>query len=460
MPTLALDSLHQNYPDLHAQDPRKVLKTHILGRAGRYLIPVRILTEIKSTSDPLPNVYYDYSCHSSSMVHLDDEELKRLIEHSDTAKSLFDVIQSQELLLADKNSLWEHLHHFCRLLQFNSAHGGVGRQDNAASGAYAAIIDFYQYYQALSDTEKQKIPREVDTEISLLRDLSSNGALNQNATENMLTCIGDRRNKLAQAMAPHTQLLMSIAVTGEDKRELVRGMEEKKAAAMDLLITADYSGVDGLGIKPALLQEFAITMHIRTPADFNDFLTLSPQEICLLGTEVGIKRQIMSQLHTLDDLVSLCILIPHAKLEALLKLVGEELRVKLLQTPSDIAALLFALEPQCAALVCSSLSCQLFTVIKTGRELRSMLQMLNPQQAWAVCSVLKDHFGCIVTTLDDIAQLLDYLSSDQRSELFSVFKGLFVKVIKAGSDLAWIMRYFNREERSEIYRIFREELPA
>ncbi|WP_019216997.1 hypothetical protein [Legionella tunisiensis] len=220
MPTLSTDSLDGtgSYPSLHeVNDVLQVLNTHILGREGKYLIPVKKLNELAGTSTTgWVNPYYDYKCHSEEMVSISAEEYQRLIRHSDYTEALFNAHNQYEISLNEQGSLLTHLRQLSRLLYFNSKHG-AGNEANAGEGAYDAIIHFNEYFSKLDKVSKGQIPAQVMVQINILLDLASN------ATQNIEgdICIANRRKKLEEAMHPVEQILMGIGLSSEDKDHLV-----------------------------------------------------------------------------------------------------------------------------------------------------------------------------------------------------------------------------------------------
>src|SRR3990167_1758333 len=86
MPTVALESISDEYPSLHELPLQFVLKNYIVGKNGSYLIPVRQLVDFQcawpiNAGETIHNVYFDYS-DTQSCASLCEEEYRRLTSHS------------------------------------------------------------------------------------------------------------------------------------------------------------------------------------------------------------------------------------------------------------------------------------------------------------------------------------------------------------------------------------------
>lgn len=158
MPTVCIDSINPHYPDLapsHTNDWQDIdiqnaLKTHILGREGKYLIPVTLITTYDA-SVGLPtivNPYYDFSEQTEDMVKLNDEEINRLIEHSPLTRAIYDAKTAYETAANPQTNLLGHIRHLISQLEYNSVNG-IGGEESAGNGAYLAIFNFFTYYNRL-----------------------------------------------------------------------------------------------------------------------------------------------------------------------------------------------------------------------------------------------------------------------------------------------------------------------
>ena len=183
MPTLCLDSmLPAKIPSLTSPDLdlKKIVQTHIVGREGKYLIPITVLTlcEHDTHLSKVLNYYYDAledektgdPVHPVEMMHLNPDELRRLEDHSADARAWFDIKRQYEHAAKDPGHLLSHLNELTRLMSYNSAHGGIGSQEIAGDGGMTAISDFFVYYdQQLTEEQRQSVPESIQKELVLLK---------------------------------------------------------------------------------------------------------------------------------------------------------------------------------------------------------------------------------------------------------------------------------------------------
>ena len=173
MPSLSVDSLIETtdatgkrlYPDLsNVDDIASLLQTHILSSDGLSLIPIRILAEwdITQTSQEFYNPYYNYN-ETKMVPILNDSEKERLGAHSALTKKFIDAQKKYELLLNDKSNLLGCLRDLSARLYVNSVKA-LGAEYEAAVRAYAAIADFYPYYQSVKACDLVESGEEPSTE--------------------------------------------------------------------------------------------------------------------------------------------------------------------------------------------------------------------------------------------------------------------------------------------------------
>ena len=162
MPGISLESCHEGYDDITPDtDLDTLLKTHITGHRGAYLLPAKLITELDLTaaSTQLGNPYYDFLKHVGiSNGYVDSEEYQRLVTHSSLTQAVFDAKQNYERLTSDTSTLLGQLKQLCGQLGINMA-GNLGREENAGAGAYPAIIHFMEYYNQLEQEKKVRFQR-------------------------------------------------------------------------------------------------------------------------------------------------------------------------------------------------------------------------------------------------------------------------------------------------------------
>lgn len=180
MPGVRTSSLMDGYRDLCPSEESQwkdvgleVLRTHIVSDDGHYLIPVKRLADLESLPNDhtkIDNAYYDYNvpgepCHNTL-------EFSRLAEHSDVSREFVQLFKEYEDFVKQDSSLYGQLAQLCRQLYFNSV-SARGEEADAGAGAYTAIARFNEYYEALPEGEKRKVPGSVKSEIEKIQRLAS-----------------------------------------------------------------------------------------------------------------------------------------------------------------------------------------------------------------------------------------------------------------------------------------------
>ena len=434
MPGICTESLDDAYPDLDTYDVQTLLSHHVLGE-GSYLIPVQLLTELNATelhadaTIQLHNVYFDYEKHDATQATINEAELARLYQHSSETHALKDAYDTYKTRTEAKSTLLDNLSHLCAKLHLNSANM-QGTENDAGSGAYPAIIEFNEYYDTLAEAEKARIPQAVSAEIDKLLDLSSDKEQNKNATENLETCVATRRSELLKAIEGKEDTLRNIAVTDEHKKQLAevanKRFEQCQHALKSSITKGSYSGHDSLGLTSGLLERLTIELSVSWLADLHDFLSLTPEEITNIGQTEAFKRQIISQVKTIDEWIVLATETPVQKLEALMALIGGRLANRFIKDPADVAALLMTLTPERVNVVCGAINGKLPEIIK---------------DAWGLAPVLK------------------HLTLEQRTSVYNAMKNKLPAIIKNGKDFGCALQYLTIAQRTSVYRAMKDKLP-
>ncbi len=181
MPTVAVDSLNSDvYPDLKPSwnekthswqdvDIKKIIKTYILGEKGLYLVPLKVLNEIDPhTPSKLSNFYYNYQHHPEETVYLNDEELRRLKEHSPYTRAVFNTLAECHQYAKSNPNLYGLLKTLSEHMRHNSVKG-KGEDNVAGEEVYPAIVNFLEIYQRFSPEKISRVPETIKKEIAQLK---------------------------------------------------------------------------------------------------------------------------------------------------------------------------------------------------------------------------------------------------------------------------------------------------
>ncbi|MCX7342538.1 MAG: hypothetical protein NT128_00080 [Proteobacteria bacterium] len=425
IPEVCIEHLGNKFPDLVPKDDfslSRIISTHILSTDNRSLLPVSLLLKTTLSPEPekLTKPYYDYHHHDDPFVS--PVEYERLTNHSSLTQALVEAKKDYVRMSSDDSHLLGHLTQLCQQLGLNSAYGGLGTQENAASGAYPAIIAFMNYYNGLSESEKQRIPEQLNKEIVLLLTLGSNPSMNIDATQTMDTCIATRRTHLVTAMREQAPLLSSISINGTHKEKLIAAAKthfERTQKALDeaLKSNKDTQGFDKLGISSRLLKELGIKLRINCFNELAIIRDLSVAEIKEVCEDPILRTDIIVHMKNLENLVMFVIDTLPEKLQAFLMSMSNDLDFsqEFIKSPQDLSALLIALDVEKIEVVCTAMKKALPGIIKSGRDFSLVLEYLTAEQRTAVCTAMKEALPGIIKSGRDFGQALRYLTAEQRT---------------------------------------------
>jgi hypothetical protein len=272
-PRIAIESICDDYPDLSQLDIFKICQTHVLSQDAQYLLPVKLLCQ-RTPGAPTFNPYYNFI--KSDQAEVTAEDWQQMIHHSQTTESYQDIIQQITDLEHKTDNLYVRLKQFCTTLRLNDAHGGRGGDLNAGSGAYPAIIGFYEYFNhGLSESEKQKLPQELKKELQLLYAFSTDAEQNKNATEQIATCIGTRRQAIESAMIGHEPMLREIGISGEQQSRLQESLADQKQHLEQIIQSTQYDGREQLSFNQSLLQSLNVQLIFQSSKDLQLLIPLN-----------------------------------------------------------------------------------------------------------------------------------------------------------------------------------------
>ena len=222
MPTVYLYHLISLKKNLDKLDLKQVLKTHILGREGKYLVPVELLVTLSYDDDftKIINPYFDYETMEVDWQYLSQDELARLKTHHAITQAWFDTEREYEQLIRKDTSLLGQLSELTRLMLFNSVKG-VGTEDVAARGGMIAVSSFFEFYNQLPEDQLSKVPETLKEELSILKDY---GLPEKDRTHKNLpiigSCLSTRHDALKQAMQGQETRLSDITISAESKKDV------------------------------------------------------------------------------------------------------------------------------------------------------------------------------------------------------------------------------------------------
>jgi hypothetical protein len=365
MPDIALDSIDiEDFPSLDESPDSllQIVRHHILGRDGQYIIPVAILGKYEGIqrNRRLPNIYFDMDRYDKFSVEerelftvLDLNEIKRLYAHSDETKALKDAKSVYVSYAFDETHFLGRLNTLLKRMYFNGV-SGVGSEEVAGMGAYPALQDFYDYYQALSEEDNALIPKGLQRELDLLHDYFVGKRV-----ADIGSCLATRRDAIKEEINGNEVLLTSICLLDEKKSSLMdkakTDFETIQLRLKEKLAHHDglYKGHDNLPLTLRLLQGVGTEIYFANDEQLLSILeSLSVEDIKVLMDEKKIKENVYAVLETIENW-SMCItmLAPH-RLNILITLIGEErLTLALMRDKEAFLALLGMLNTERLAMV-------------------------------------------------------------------------------------------------------------
>jgi len=483
MPTICTDHFASSEKNITGFNPTEILKTHVLGREGKYLIPLRSLTQLTLQSDleKINNEYYDVDSHTKEMVYLSEDELSRLSEHSDAAKAVLDCKKQYVQLSTNADNLLGRLNKLIQLMVFNSSHGGIGTAEIAAKGGMIAVADFFDYYNQLPNAIKEKIPPTVQNEIEVLRsftvpiqqkDASGELVFDDKGRPVMAlknadigSCLGTRSAELKKAIAGHETELLNLQLSDEIKQKFNQALEEKfKESVHHLKTLLDENkykhGVDKLGITKQLIEALKVEFRLNSAEDLALFNHLSCNEIKEILTLPNAATTIVTAIGSIENLVIFIINTNTEKLSILLTGIQSTLIRRIIKDSTDLSATLISLDSEKTKVVVTALKDQLPALITTAYSFRSMLRDLTLGQRTAVCTALNDQLPTLITTAHDFYGVLYYLTPEQRTTVFTALNDRLPTLITTADSFWDVLHYLTPEQRAVVITALNDRLPT
>lgn len=472
MPTIATESLQDAYPNLDDKvDINTLLQTHVLGSDGLSLLPARLLAneDVAFFQQQRPNPYYDFQIKKMSPF-IDDEELARLVGHSSFTRDVFDSKKRYDIYADDKSNLLGHLRQLCAQLAYNSvgSSGGVGSEENAGMGVYSAILSFNSYYELLGE-EKDKIPKTLRAEIEKLLRLSSNSAININATANLETCVATRRGALINQIRGQEGALSQIGLKDGNTRtkillEAKTQFEVSKAALNQALEQHQYrDGQDKLGITLALLTVLGVQVSIQSKDDLEPIKTLAHDEVtAVFAYNPELKQQFVDQVQSIENLVIFSISTAPNKLKAIFTAIVPALYRDMIVSHQTVAALLISFDAERCKIICEALREGYYHFLLSVNDLAKLLCNLNSEQRSIFLNTMKEKLPEIIKTPAYFENVLLYsdLSPEQRSIVLDAMQVKIPDMIPTLFYLKKYLRALSLQHCSTILDSIKERLPS
>ena len=468
MPTVNTDSLDPNkYPHLGSWhdgkqwhtvtvDIKTILKTHILGREGLYLLSSQLLNELDVALAPkLSNPYYDVlnDHHKKEHVYVDENEYKRLAELNPLTSNVVDARNQYDLLANDQSNLLGQLRELLSQLYYNSKNA-IGKEEYAGSGAYTAIPKFMEYYDKLNAKSKEKIPDGVKKEIATLIGHTAN----KEKIADIGSCLATRSTELNKSIFGHEVILSSISLTQDSKQELIKDAKQRLYTAKDTLKKEiiHRSSCDQLGLNEKLITTLGVELKIATLDDLTITQELSAQEIDSLLNNAEIKRQIVKVLSTMENLVVFSIETAPHRLTTIFNKIGMELSGQI-KTTKDLAAWLVTLDIERTEIVLRAMQDRLSTIIKDVYNFQYAIAYLGVEQQTLLCNALKNLFPDMIKNFSDFSKVMQFSNHEQQLVLYHAYKDQLHDSI-SNLEFSDMMGFLDPGLRALMYETYKDKL--
>jgi len=450
-------------PDIRIHD---VIKTHIISSNGHYLIPVACLSKLKLLPETgsLVMPYFDLMTHEHDLAYLNKDEFRRLADHSPLTRAIVDAKSEYDTLVSDMNTLLGQLNQLCQQLA-NNSEGGSGTAEASGKGAYYAIICFMDYYQQLSGEKKAEIPHKLKKEIENLLTLGTDAE--ENAENEMETCIATRRRELITEMTGHEERLNTITLDQNKIQSLVNNAKMHFNALqkelLDVIHLNNYTqGSDKLYLDITLVDYLGIPLQIEWWEDLDIFQSLSASEISSILQVPELRQQITTQIVSIGSLVVFATMLSAEKLAVFLESMSDELLIGQIEDSSDISELLVGMDIERFQVI-SRVMKQRITTILTSTEKNdfiNLLELFRLEQLTVLCHSMGDSFGRFIQSADDFNEIIMDLPPEKSTILFNMVKSTIHDLIKTGDDVLTIMDHLSIAESIELCSLVEERWPT
>ncbi len=431
------------YSDLDSLPIKQVIKTHIINRNGRYLLPVKFLIQItpSGVETDICNHYYDAltveseDIYDGALAYLNSEEKHRLLQHSDETRAVMEAKRQLDILTSDSSNLLTQLNTLISALRFHSKQG-LGSEGAASEGVYILILNFQQFYDKLTPEKKDNIPASVRKEIDLLLNITAKTeerynqaavAGNDDPQPTITTCIDTRQKMLSDAMRGYEATLADSTLSAESNSELITDATNALAETQKILLEkikspVAYKGADSIKIPDiAFLNSLKINFSI---SHIEDLDLLSVDDFKLLCKDKNYCEQIIAAFKgDQNKLISFMFLSKPDMLGAVLSEFSDALfDTCMKQDPYNIGRLLNELDSERFEIACMAMS-NYFKGIFYGGQLApgnfidKLSYELSPEKRFFLISKIID-----TNRLDSIAQFLFLINRLNRNQKKKIIK--------------------------------------
>lgn len=428
MPTVSVDSINPGtYSHLdEVDDLKNIVKTHIIGQQGLYLIPVKCIAEYDERVgfQPIANPYYDTfnRNHNEAMVYLSQDEINRLIEHSNLTKNIFNTKNEFENLANDQDNLLGQLRYLCGQMYYNSVNG-IGQEEISGNMVSLAIFNFLTYYDGLEKSHKNRVPSSVKSEIEAIRNYAANKSMNTD----IYSCLAIRRKELLASMRGNEELLSSIGLSKDPQATRVQAVKTRLQEARNTLLTTIeennyHEGADKLPMPIHLIRESKQEIRFSEFKDLDILKMLSGSEIRDICCNPIYRDSIVGAIGSTENLVDLVRELSLEQLGDFLKSLEPTLSNRFIAYGSRYAAVTASLDEKRRDIFWQQHKAKAAAV--NPFTIQYVFDHLNEWQQTEFINLVEEKIrvGDIDCNYEDFLDLVKDLKPELRVQLFKAFK--------------------------------------
>lgn len=426
MPTVLQESFHDSYLNLSELNIRQILKTHILSNNARYLYPVKQILDMPLNESFSPiNPYYDFT-QTNDNGYLLQDELQKLIHHSEYTTQLHARKIDYEELLSNQSSLLAKLHALISQLSMNSV-GRQGTEQNAGVGVYHALIIFRTSYDNLSETQKSQIPQGLKMQIELL--LSHAFNTEANARAGIGLCIATHKSYLTNYMRGYETILAQIDTGGNHQHHLIEqatsNFNEAKSLLESQFSQNQYTGEEKLGVSRKLIHSLDIEVQLNGLSDLNDIISgFFDTELQEFLSETSIQSQLTGLLWWQASITNLLIDTPEHKLPHVLPAISTHIFGSFFSTSHQLSQLLEVLSDEKVDILCNTLKPEILRRVSNLHDFLSLYTPLELNKKMIVFQAVGHHIRTYVNTINALHQLLGTIPTETQATILQNFMPL------------------------------------
>lgn len=488
-----LENIHSNsdrYPDLDELDLKKVLRSHVLIKDSRYLLPASYLLESVDGSSSnlcscntslaldkkLPNPYCDTSNYDASVydLYLELSDIERLENHSDTTLELSKVRHELYLQKKGKLTLLSRVHTLIENLRFSGVSSGTGSEENAGNPVYSSASSFFNYYTELPKSVIDKVPPEVHAALTSFQTLTSDKNANFNATETIETCVESIRYSLIDSLVVNgneskfhaigncnetisTQLYDKLSSDEEHQSDLLKKIIESGESGKDHTI---YSGVDSHHLTIRVLEKLGITLPMKNYRDLQVLIAMDPDSLNdFFDYDEDLALKVIAIIDSVNILVELSMECKCSILSIILNKIKNH-AVSLVSKSEIFSEWLIIVGNERSELICLALKSELNRIISDSYSFNQVSKRLSVVQRNSLYTTMHHDIIKFIHDGSSFNSIIEYLPPDAITVIYEDSKNKLLESITCCTQFRFALVYLNYDQREELFKKFLDKLPG